>query len=129
MSLVKYCSSATTNFANYSQMKGGETSKNIKPEKSNATELRCHLGNTSVRDGNRKLYPVHPLFMMCEGYIPQASDNINAESSGGHSLRNFRVVDLLHTRLSWEAMGIAKGKLPCTMMIDQFRFMEMKTHP
>ena len=34
-------------------------------------------------------------------------------------MRNFRVVDLLHTRLSWEAMEIANGKLPSTMIIDQ----------
>ena len=64
--------------------------------------------------------------MMTEGYIPQASDNISAESSGGHSLRNFRVGELLHTRVSWEAMGIAKGKLPSTMIIDQHG---NETHP
>jgi hypothetical protein len=57
--------------------------------------------------------------MMIEGYIPQATDNIKAESSGGHSLRGFGVGELLHTRLSWEAFGIAKGKLPSTMIIDQ----------
>ncbi len=27
--------------------------------------------------------------------------------------------DLLHTRLSWEAIGISKGKLPSKMIIDQ----------
>ena len=109
-------------------MKGGKISKKINPEKANATDfflatwrVRCCVGHTSVRDENCKLHPVHPLFMMTEGYIPQleAFDNISAESSGGHSLRNFRVVDLLHTRLSWEAMGIANGKLPSTMIIDQ----------
>ena len=73
-------------------MKGGEISKKIKPEKSNATDIfltmwkiRCRLGNTSVSDENRKLYPVYSLFMITDGYIPQATDRINAESSGGYS--------------------------------------------
>ena len=34
-------------------------------------------------------------------------------------MRNFRVTDFLHTRQSWEAMGVFKGKLPSTMIIDQ----------
>ena len=107
-------------------MTGGEVSKKIKPEKSNATDIflamwkiKCSVGHTSVRDENRKLFPVHPLYMMTEGYIPQATDRLSAESSGGYSLRNFCEADLLHTRLSWEAMEIAKGKLPSTMIIDQ----------
>ncbi len=59
---------------------------------------------------------------MIEGYIPQATDKIKAESSGGHSppaLKGFGEGELLHTRLSWEAMGICKGKLPSIMIIDQ----------
>ena len=101
-------------------------SKKIKPDKASLSEVfiamwmvRWQLGHTSVRDENCKLHPVHHLFMVTEGYIPQTSDNISAESSGGHSLGNFRVFKLLHTRLSWEAMGIAKGKLPGTIKIGQ----------
>ena len=111
-------------------MKGGEVSANqskkTKPEKANFRELfialwkiKSQLENVSVRDGKRKPCPVVHLFMMIEGYIPQATDKIKAESSGGHSLKGFRVDELLHTRLSWEAIGIAKGKLPSTMIVDQ----------
>ena len=57
--------------------------------------------------------------MMSDGYIPQSTDRISAESSGEFSLRNFGVADLLHTRPSWEAMGISKGKLPSTVVTDQ----------
>ena len=111
-------------------MKGGgvsaNQSKKIKPEKATYRELfvalwkiKSQLENISVRDAKRKPCPVMHLFMMIEGYIPQATDKIKAESSGGHSLKGFRVDELLHTRLSWEAIGIAKGKLPRTMKIDQ----------
>ena len=109
-------------------MKEGEISKKIKLENLNAKELilaLCKMKNSvginSVRDENRKLYPVNSLYMMTEGYIPQASDNISVESSGGYSLRNFGVTDFLrvHTRSSWEAMGISKGKLSSTVIIDQ----------
>ena len=55
--------------------------------------------------------------MMTEAYIPQSTDS--AESSGGYSLRNFGAANLLHTRLSWEAMGNAKEKLLSTMITDQ----------
>ena len=107
-------------------MKGEEISKKIRPEKSNAKELflalckmQNRIGINSLRDENRKLYPVNSLYMATDGYIPQASDNIIVESSGGYSLRNFRVTDFLYTRQSWEAMGVSKGKLPSTMIIDQ----------
>ena len=109
-------------------MKGGEISKKIKPKKSNAKEIflaLCKMKNSvrinSVRDEKRKfkLLPVNSLFLLTEGYIPQATDNISIELSGGYSLRNFRVVDLFHTRTSWEAIGISKGKLPSTVIIDQ----------
>ena len=85
-------------------MKGGEISKCIKPEKSNAEEMfigmwnsRCRVRHTSVRDENLKLYPVLSLYLMTDRYIPQFTDRISAESSGGYSLRNFGVADLLHT--------------------------------
>ena len=111
-------------------MKGGgvsaNQSKKIKPEKATYRELfvalwkiKSQLENVSVRDGKRKPCPVMHLLMMIEGYIPQATDKIKAESSGGHSLRNWRVDELLQNRLSWEAQGIAKGKLPSTMIVDQ----------
>ena len=107
-------------------MQGGEISKKINPEKANTTDfflatwkVRCRVERTSVRDDKRKVYPVLPLFSMADGYIPQATDRISIEPSGGHSLRNFTVSDLLHTRHSWEAVGVCKGKLASTSMIDQ----------
>ncbi len=56
---------------------------------------------------------------MIEGYIPQAIDKIQAESSGGYLLRGFGVGELLHIKLSGEDLGITKGKLPITMKTDQ----------
>ena len=54
-------------------MKEREISKKIKPEKSNATEIflvmwkiKCSVGHTSVRDENRKMFPVNLLYMMTE---------------------------------------------------------------
>ena len=111
-------------------MKGGgvsaNQSKKIKPEKATYRELfialwkiKSQLENISVKDAKRRPYPVMHLFMMTEGYIPQATDSIKAQSSGGNSLKKFRIDELLQNRLSWEAIGIAKGKLPSTMIIDQ----------
>ena len=111
-------------------MKGGEVSinqsKKTKPDKATFRELsialwkiKTHLENVRVRDENCKLYPVVHLFMMIGEYIPQATNRIRPEYSGGHSLRGLGVGELLQTRISWEAMGIAKGKLPRTMMTDQ----------
>ena len=107
-------------------MKGGEMSKKINIDKSSAKELfitMCKIKNSlrinSVRCEKRKLLPVNSLFLLTEGYIPRADDYISIESSGGYSLKNFRVRDLLHTRQSWEALGITKGKLPSTVFTDQ----------
>ena len=107
-------------------MQGREISKKINPEKANATDfflalwkVRCRFERMSVRDEKRKVYPVLPLLDMVEGYIPQATDRVSPELSGGYSLKNFTVSDLLHTRHSWEAIGICKGKLPSTFMVDQ----------
>ena len=88
-------------------MQGREISKKINPEKANATDfflatwkVRGRVERMSVRDDKRKVYPVLSLFLMAAGYIPQAIDRISIEPSGGHSLRNFRVGELLHTRVS-----------------------------
>ena len=40
------------------------------------------------------------LYLMIEGYNPQGTDKIKAESSGEHSLKNFEVGELLYTRIS-----------------------------
>ena len=74
-------------FAIYSQMKRGEVcenqSKNTKPDKATLQEpfialwkIKSQLENVSVRDENRKLYPVMHLFMMIEGYFSQVKDSI-----------------------------------------------------
>jgi hypothetical protein len=96
-------------------------SKKIKPEKSSFQELfvatwkiKFSLENVSVKDENRKSYPVLHLYMSIEGYIPQLADKIKAESSGGCSLRHFREHELINTRRSWESLGMPKGKLPST---------------
>jgi hypothetical protein len=111
-------------------MKGGEISANkskkTKPDKASFQELfiaiwkiKSQLENVSVRDENRKPCPVMHLLALTEGYIPQANDRISSDSSGGNSLKRWRADELLHDRLSWEAIGIAKGKLPSTMIVDQ----------
>ncbi len=58
------------------------------------------------------------LFQLTEGYIPQAHDRIKAGTGGGYLLKNFPPHDLGHTKASWEAMGITKGRLPSTMTVD-----------
>ena len=94
------------------------------PRKSSLTNPRsknCILrtGESNQRkferqDGERKPYPVLHLYMMTEGYIPQSTGKIKAESSDGHSLKGFGVGELLHTRQSWEAMRIAKENYQAT---------------
>ncbi len=84
-------------------------SKKTKPDKATFHELfialwkiKSRLENVSVKDEKRKPSPVMHFLMMIEGYIPQATHRIKADSSGGHLLRDFRVDTLLHARVSWE---------------------------
>ncbi len=64
-----------------------------------------------------KVVNIH-LFQLTEGYIPQAHDRIKVGTGSGYSLKNFPPHDLGHTKASWEAMGITKGRLPTTMTVD-----------
>jgi hypothetical protein len=101
-------------------------SRKIKPDKASFQErfivtwkINSVLKNVRFKDENSTPYPVLYLFMSIEGYIPQSTDIFKAESSGGYLLRGFGVNKVLHTRRSWESLGISKGKLPSTMLYDQ----------
>ena len=82
--------------------------------------VKNKLLNNVVKDKIRMSVPVIHLFQLTKGYIPQAHDKIKAAKGGGYSLRNIPPLDLQvgHTKASWEAMGITKGRLPSTMTVD-----------
>jgi hypothetical protein len=71
-----------------------------------------------VKDQNRRAISVYGLAKMCEGYVPQSTDIFRTTKEGFISLKRFPVKDLLHNRMSWEAMGIRKGMLPLHVSID-----------
>ena len=74
----------------------------------------------SVKGEDLKIYPASTLFIIISlPDIPRSSDKIKADSSGGHSLSSFEVQEQLLTRTSWEKIGIAKGKLPSTLIRNQ----------
>ena len=112
-------------------MKGGGASamlsRKIKAEKATVQEtfvvcwqIKSTLVNVSVKDNDSKNHPVADLLSSTECYIPQRKDNLQSDQSGGFLLTNFGVPELLHTKQSWEAMGISKGQLPSTTIFDQY---------
>ena len=99
-----------------------QKSKKVRVGKCTSQELfiaMCNvknkLLNKVVKDKIRMSVPVIHLSHSTEGYIPQEHDRIKAGTGGGDSLKNFPPHDLGHTKASWEAMGITKGRLPSTM--------------
>ena len=112
-------------------MKGGGASamlsKKIKAEKATTKEtfvacwiIKSTLANVSVKDDDRKKFPVADFFSQVDCYIPQRKDHLQSDLSGGFLLTKFNITELLHTKPSWEAMGISKGQLPNTMIFDQY---------
>ncbi len=112
-------------------MKGGGAfamlSRKIKAEKATAQEIfvacwliKSTLANVSVKDDDRKNYPVADFLSQVECYMSQRNDHLQSDQSGGFLLTNFGVAELLQTKQSWEAMGISKGQLPSIMIFDQY---------
>jgi hypothetical protein len=81
--------------------------------------VKYKLLNKVVKDKImiRMSVPVIHLFQLTEGTIPQAHARIKAGKGCGYSLKSFPPHDLGHTKASWEAMGITKGRLPTTMTV------------
>ena len=61
---------------------------------------------------------------------PSESDDLifirhpNATQAGFLILKTFKIEELLHTRSTWEAMGVKKGALPLITFIDPVTSME-----
>ena len=70
------------------------------------------LKHRVVKDQNRRSVPVMNLVQMAEMYVVQSSDNIRITKSGDYSLKTLAPEDFLHTKSTWEKMGITKGQLP-----------------
>jgi hypothetical protein len=101
-------------------------SKKIKAEKATIQEtfvvfwqIKSTLENVSVKDDDRQNHPVSNLYIFTESYVLQKKENLQSGKSGGFLLTNFGVA-VLHTKQLWEAMGISRGQLPITTIIDQY---------
>jgi len=53
-------------------------------------------------------------------FCKSLKDNLQSGMSGGFLLTNFGVAELLHIKQLWEAMGISRGQLPSTTIIDGY---------
>ncbi len=104
-----------------------QKSKNVRVVKCTSQELfiamcnvKNELLNKVVKDKERMSIPVIHLFQLTKGYILQAHNKIKAGKGGGYSqrLKNFPLHDVGHTKASWEAMGITKGRLPTTIISE-----------
>ncbi len=67
------------------------------------------LKHRVVKGQNCSVVPVMNLVQMAEMYVVQSSDNIQITSQGDYSLTTLAPEDFLHTKSTWEEMGIMKG--------------------
>ncbi len=77
------------------------------------------LKHRVVKDQNRRSVPVMNLVQMAEMYVVQSSDNIRITSEGDYSLKTWAPEDFLHTKSTWEKMGILKGQLQHIVRYDE----------
>jgi hypothetical protein len=49
---------------------------------------------------------------LLNGYILSANDRLVYNQTGNPSMKNLSPSDLLHTKPTWEIMGVKKGRLP-----------------
>ncbi len=102
------------------QKKGGDSNiTRVKVSKANAIELFTGLrevanevARKTVRDENRRTNSVDNIFQAVYHYIPQSTDNIRTTKKGFPTLKQFPPPDLVHTKETWEVMGIQKNVLP-----------------
>ena len=78
------------------------------------------LKHRVVKDQSRRSVPVMNLVQMAEMYVVQSSDNIRITKSGDYSLKTLAPEDFLHTKSTWEKMGITKGQLPHIVRYDEY---------
>jgi hypothetical protein len=71
-----------------------------------------------VKDQHRRLVPIMNLVQMAELYVVQSSDNVRVTKGGDFSLKRLAPKDFVHTKSTWEKMGITKGQLPHIVQYD-----------
>jgi hypothetical protein len=71
-----------------------------------------------VKGQNRRSVPIMNLVQMAELYVVQSSDNVCVTKGGDYSLKRLAPEDFLHTKSTWEKMGITKGQLPNIVQYD-----------
>lgn len=81
-------------------------------------DLRNELTHKTVKDGQCHITSVINLYQAVNGYIPQASDNINITSKGFPSLKKFTALELTNNKEYWESMGLKRGVLPSYTYFD-----------
>ncbi len=72
-----------------------------------------------VKEQHRRSVPIMNMVQMAELYIVQSSDNIRITKGGDYSLKSLAPEDFLHTKSTWEKMGITKGQLPHIVQYDK----------
>ncbi len=71
-----------------------------------------------VKDQHRRSVPIMNLVQMAELYVVQSSDNVRVTKDGDYSLKSLAPEDFLHTKSTWEKIGITKGQLPHIVQYD-----------
>jgi hypothetical protein len=60
------------------------------------------------------------LVQMAKMYVVQTTDNIHITKGGDYSLKSLAPEDFLHTKSTWEKMGITNGQLPHIVRYDEY---------
>ena len=76
------------------------------------------LKHSVVKDQHRRSVPIMNLVQMAELYVVQSSDNVRPTSSGDYSLKRLAPEDFLHTKSTWEKMGITRNHRPNIVEYD-----------
>ena len=76
------------------------------------------LKHSVVKDQHRRSVPIMNLVQMAELYVVQSSDNVCPTSSGDYSLKRLAPEDFLHTKSTWEKMGITRNHIPNIVQYD-----------
>ncbi len=91
----------------------------IDPAKARVEELFTAIINidwetstSTARDQSRVPRNIYILANLSNGYVPNADDRIVYNQAGNPSLKNLFPSDLVHTKPTWENMGVKKGRLP-----------------
>ena len=71
-----------------------------------------------VKDQHQRSVPIMNMVQMAELYVVQSSDNIHVTRGGYYSLKSLAPEDFLHTKSTWEKMGITKGQLQHIVQYD-----------